>query len=285
MHPTKQELELYADGLMDDPGRREDIQAHMETCEFCREYLENYDLMRKSLDEMSEQELPAKALALADRLYRQAFAGQVIALEILAAEKIDQPFLMAADGEEKFTPDTVSLATYYSEEPELVLKIMRDNRRNQEYLQLIGDSPQAGANMLVQILDSDIEFVTDSEGKARVAHLDMRKIEEFKWQVKMPDAVFDLEPLQYDPEKIEYSKEITLETEKNDKIMVAFEGKTEGKQISIRILELEGKSDFERVRVGISQEGRAIIKSVDKDGRISFVLDDLSSPINIRLYT
>ena len=63
------------------------------------------------------------------------------------------------------------------------------------------------------------------------------------------------------------------------------ERKTEGKQISIRILKLEGKSDFKRVRVGISQEGRAIIKSVDKDGRISFDLDDLSTPINIRLYT
>lgn len=285
MHPTKQELELYADGLVDDPKRRKEIQAHIETCEFCRENLDNYNLARKTLGDISQQELPVKALALADKLYRQAFAGQVILLETLAVERTDQPLLLAADGEEKYTPDTVSLATFYSEEPELVLRIMRDNREKHDYLQLIGDSPQAGANVLVQIPDSDMEFFTDSEGTARIADLDMNKLEEYNWQVRMPDAVFDLEPMQYDPEKIEYSREITLETEKKDKIIVAFEGKTEGKQISIRILELEGKSDFEHIRVAISQEGRTDMKSVDKDGRISFNMADLKAPINIRLYT
>lgn len=285
MHPTKKELELYADRLLDDRQRGEEIQAHLEICEFCREYLESYNFVRKTFDELSEQELPVKALALADKLYRQAFTGQIIPLETLASEKTDQPFLMAADGEEKFTPDTVSLATYFSKNPELVLKIMRDNRGNQDYLQLIGDSPQAGANVLVQIPDTDLEFFTNSEGTARIDDLDMRKIEKYKWQVKMPDAVFELEPIRYDPEKIEYSKEITLETEKNDKIMVAFEGKTEGKQISIRILELEGKSDFESIRVQLSQEGRSIMKSIDKNGRITFDLDDLKAPINIRLFT
>jgi len=113
MHPTKKELELYADGLPDDPKRREDIKAHMEICEFCREYLEDFILMRKSLDEISQLELPVEALSLADKLYRQAFAGQIIPLETLASEKTDQPLLMAADGGEKFTPDTVSLATYF----------------------------------------------------------------------------------------------------------------------------------------------------------------------------
>lgn len=285
MHPTKKELELYAADLLIDAKQREIVGNHIEICEFCREYLENCDLMHKSLDDMAQWELAVKALALADKLYNQALSGQVVQLETLGTEKPEEPLLMAADGGEKFAPDTVNLATYYSENPELILRIMRDKRKNQDYLQLIGDSPTVVSNVLVQVPEIKLEVFTDSEGMATLADVDTGKLQSYTWQVKMPDAVFDLEPMQYDPEKTEYSKEIVLETEKDDQIQVMFEGKTEGKQISIRIIKLEGKTEFEDIRVHIAQEGKSVMKRADKTGRISFDLKDFKSRINIRLYT
>lgn len=100
----------------------------------------------------------------------------------------------------------------------------------------------------------------------------------------MPDAVFSLEPMIYDPDKTEYSKELDLITDNKDRINVKFEGKTEGKRISIKILELDGKKDYGELKITFVQQGKYITKKISQDRSIIFELSDPDAEINIRLF-
>jgi hypothetical protein len=161
---------------------------------------------------------------------------------------------------------------------------MRDFDRGHDYLQLISDDPALSSHIMVQIPQLQKEFITDENGRAEIDASVLDKPDQLSWQIRMPDAVFSLEPLVYDPNKTEYSKDIVLTTEKQDKIKVTFEGKTEGKQISIRILELDGRTDFGVVRVSVSQHHASLFKDVKRNESLSFDLVDATDEIKIRLF-
>lgn len=283
MHPSAKELRRFIENRLDEPSA-ERVREHLSECEFCREFCDSYQLFLDSIGRVSKEGLPPKALQLADRLYDYALAGKIISLEPLLSE-VSAPLLrLAADGEKEFAPHVENLTTLCSESPEIILRVMRDLDKGQDYLQLISDDPALSARVMVQIPELKREFITDENGQATLESGLPDAPEKLTWQIKMPEAVFSLEPLVYDPDKTEYAEDIILETERKDKIKVTFEGKTEGKQITIRILELDGKTDFGHVKVSVSQQDVSVLKDVKRNELLSFDLIDANDKINIRLF-
>jgi hypothetical protein len=282
MHPSRDELRRFVDNELEEPLTTT-VRDHIEQCVFCYNYVENQRLLLESLKQAEKGAMPLKALKLADRLYETALAGRMVSLKPLLPK--DTPLLrLAADGDKEFRPQVENITTLCSENPEIVLRIMRDFDRGHDYLQLISDDPALSSHIMVQIPQLQKEFITDENGRAEIDASVLDKPDQLSWQIRMPDAVFSLEPLVYDPNKTEYSKDIVLTTEKQDKIKVTFEGKTEGKQISIRILELDGKTDFGVVRVSVSQHHASLFKDVKRNESLSFDLVDATDEIKIRLF-
>lgn len=282
MHPSKIELRLFVEGQLDDSGKKSEISTHLKKCEFCKEFCDNYVLYIKSLVEAGQVNIPEKFKSLADRLYKESFGSRIIYMT--SFKKTPTTFRLAADGTKRNNTGVENLSTFYSENPELVLRIMRDKNKGYDYIQLIGENQEITSNVLVQIPELKKEFLTDAGGRAKIEESLLMELSHLKWQIKLPDAVFSLEPLVYDPESVQYKKEVMLETEKADKIKICFEGKTEGKQISIRVLQLEGKQDFGPIKILLSQKNRQQIKETAADKDLYFEIIDPDAEINIRLF-
>jgi hypothetical protein len=284
MHPTKADLKSFVENQLSDEHARETITAHLKLCEFCREFCEDYRLLTDSLNSAASVELLPRALKLAERLHRQASTGRIISLVPLSTEVIPPPTLMAADSEPGFTPDVVCLATLYSEAPELILRLMRDRRQGSDYLQLIGSDAALVSNVLIEAPTRNRQFLTDQSGRVPLDAGALDDLQAEKWQIKMPEADFQLTPLVYDSERVEYASDVLLETDKNDQIKVTFAGKTEGKEITIQILKLNGSTDFKQVRVSLSQDNAGEVKTAAGDRRVTFAINDRTSTIGIRLF-
>jgi hypothetical protein len=283
VHPSREQLSQYIDGTIDESAARQ-IREHLKLCPFCRELVEDQRLLSDFIRKAADETIPAKALKLAERLYRQALAGKVIPLQPLLPRDAERPLPLAAHGEHGPTPRLVNLTTLCSENPEIVLRVMRDLDQGQDYLQLISDDPVFSAHVLVQVPELEREFMTDENGRVTLEGGAFDRPEELTWQIKMPDAVFSLQPLVYDPDKTEYARDIVLETERRDKIKVTFEGKTEGKQITIHVLELDGSTDFGPVKVNILQGAASVMKRVSRHESFSFELMNSKDEIKIRLF-
>ena len=284
VHPDRAELELFVSNRLADPVRAQRISAHVAECQFCREYCDNYRIQLETETVVDKMELTSEDRAVADRIYQNALRGKAIALNVLPmAQNLAQIYL-AADGLASGSQPVTNLATLYSEDPELVLRVMRDSAQGIDYLQLIGADPELVAHALIQIPEIQREFVADASGRVNLEREELKDYENLKWQIKLPDARFDLRPLVYDPEHVESVQEITLETEQHDRILVTLAGKTAGKQILIRVLALDGKTDFGSVRVSISQQSAHAVNSVTPNQVVPFDYIDPNQEINIRLF-
>lgn len=204
-------------------------------------------------------------------------------LTLLAEENSHASLLMAADGEDKSKNSSASFGTFYSEKPELVLRVMR-SKTGGKYLQLMGDDPESYANVMVRLPELDYEFMTDSTGCADISGYDFGQVEKLTWQVKLPEAVFSLEQLDYDPEKLEYENQTILETERDDQIEIRFEGKAGGKQLSIRILKLEGKEEYTPLRILVAQNDSYTVQTISAKAQALFDIEDPKQNIKIRLF-
>ncbi|MCK4301841.1 MAG: hypothetical protein KAW91_03665 [candidate division Zixibacteria bacterium] len=283
MHPPREKLKLFVEGRLGG-DESDQVTAHVETCEFCREFCDNYSALLESTRAVSREELPRSALKLADKLYWQALSGKIVPLSPLGGNAAAPDMLLAADGPAERSLRVQNLATHYCEDPEIVLRVMRDPELEQDYLQLISDDTGLVSGVLVQLPQLGREFVTDESGHATLGERSPQNWDELKWQVKMPDAVFDLEPLAYDPEAVQCSTDSILETDAGDRIQVTLEGRAESKQITIRVLGVDGASDFDAVRVVVSQENNRQLKQVGPSQSVAFELIDPHSAINIRLF-
>ncbi len=283
MHPLKAMLRRYIDGSLDNKAERVEIEEHLNECEFCREYCENYRELNNALNSPVDSS-PALD-QLANRLYKNAFGSNIVELSLISSPESKPGYSLAADGEPELKKGIYSLATLGSEDPEVVLKIMRDTERNLNYIQLLSEQPKYSSNVLIQIPEINREIFTDHNGRADLETSLPGKIDQMKWQIKLPDTGLSLSPIKYDPDKTEYEAEQILETERNDKILIRFEGKTEGKKISLKLIQLEGKKDFGPVRISVSQKDYSMIRRLEKPGEeIQFELTDPEAELFIRLF-
>lgn len=285
MHPTQEELRGFVDQKLTDPDRQKEIADHVESCEFCSELCDNYRQLTQPPEFSQQEPLPEKLQRLGDKLYDNALRSSVIDLRPLTAPgTTPSGSLLVADGSADGRSRVHNIATLCSENPELVLRVMRAPEEGGDYLQLLAEDPSLAAHVMVQVPELGKEFVTDANGRADVDLGRADNLEQLKWQIKMPEAVFSLEPLEYDPDKVEYAEEIVLETDRHDRVEIRFEGKTEGKQLAIKVVELDGRSDFGPVKIAITQENRSDILSAQAGVSIEFGPIDSDTTINIRLY-
>ena len=116
------DLRLFVDERLDDSGKESQISTHLEKCEFCREFCDNYRLYCKSIEKASREEIPEKFKKLADRLFAASFRRNIIYLTPF--EKSTASFSLAADGKKVPKAHVENLSTFYSDDPELVLRVM-----------------------------------------------------------------------------------------------------------------------------------------------------------------
>jgi hypothetical protein len=282
-HPTHNELKLLVEERTPDTATREKLAAHVESCEFCREYCENYRNLLNADADLRSEPLSPTAAESATALFAAARRGLAIPLSTLAEAPTKSVYQLAADSESA-TPPVENLATYFSEDPEFVLRLMRDHARERDYLQLAGEAAASSAEVLLRIPDLGREFVTNREGRVDLKLGELEETAELNWEIKLPDASFSLSPLQYDPEHTESVSEVSLESESGDSIRVTLEQKTEGKQIVLQVLALDGRSDFKPVRLAISQAMTTELHDAGPSDSIRFELSDPEQEIRIRLF-
>lgn len=283
MHPDKVKLKSYVDGRLKN-SEHSLIGKHLSECEICREYCDDYLLLSKSMELAESEIIPEKATDFAEKLFKQSTTSNIIPLERLRSPELSPEFNLVADGKEVKQGETKNIVTLFSRNPEVVLRVMHNIKQKQDYLQLISNDAKLTSQVMIQLPELNREFITNDGGYADAGDTDLSNCSNLKWQIKMPDAVFDLEPLVYDPEKVEYQKETILETEKHDKIQITFQRKTVGKQIILRILELDGSDEFESVKVVISQNQASTIITARPQDAVTFDITDSTVPINIRLF-
>lgn len=285
MHPLQDKLKSIVEGTLDDLSSSE-VSDHIEACELCREFCQAYRLLIDSLAEARHEDLPPSAQENADKLYLDAIKTNVIPLLTLANDEKDayDDVLLAADSQPEPVQAIKNLATLYSEDPEVVLRVMRDSNQGRDYVQLIGDESSLVSFVLVQIPELDKEYITDKSGFAALEGDSLEEYEKLKWRIKLPDAVFNLEPLLYDPDKVEYSKELILETDNHDKIKIVYEGKTEGSQITLQILAMDGETEYGNIRVVVSQQRESIMREARPNETVEFNISDSNDQINIRIF-
>jgi len=283
MHPVQDLLRRYCDRDLE-PAAAKQVEAHLRRCELCREFCEEYRALGEFVDQQAERPLPTEAQHAASRLYRAGFGGEVVVLRPFSGEAEAAPIHLAADRPGESGPRFENLATFFSEQPEVVLRIMRDNERDQDYLQLVSEDTNLISQVLVEMPDLELSVITDEHGRGVFEKRFPDDARELPWQIKMPEAEFSLLPLQYDPNRVEYSEDIVLETVRKDRVAIRFEGQREGKQISIRILELNGRADFTPVSVAVSQGGKSLIGNLAQDDVLYFDMEGTESTIDIRLF-
>lgn len=284
IHPNRDTLTAFIEGTLAEPeiGR---VQAHVKECDFCAEFCVDLRLIAETGAVAEIENMQISAERLADRLFRESRRGFVVEFAPLGESGGAPDLPMAADNKRDADSDDRHAITLFSADPEIVLRLMSGPNPDDNYVQLIADDSALVSHVLLQSPQLGKEFVTDSNGRADLGAEPLKFTDEVKWQIKMPDAVFDLAPLKYDPDKSEHAEKVTLETDRRDKLEVTFERLTEGKRITLRLLELDGKQEFGEVKVVVATEHSSREDEIGADSSATFEIDDADATVNIRLFT
>lgn len=283
MHPSHIELRQYCDGGL--PHTVTDkVDKHIRRCDFCREFCVEYRALTRSIENCRGESLPAEGEKIAGTIFRKALYGRIIPLSPFDSGFHTEPACLAADSGEKAPPWIENLATFVSESPEVILRVMRDNRERKDYLQLVSEDETVISRVLIQSADLDLSVLTDVNGRANLSDQCPDDVTAINWSIKLPDAEFSLEPFSYEAEKAEYEKEVVLETERKDRVVVHFEGRAGSKRISIRILQLNGRADFEPISVAVSQGRKSVIAGISGKDILFFDISGGDDSIDIRLF-
>ncbi len=280
-HPTREAMMAWVDGRIKGDAAAE-IGSHVDSCEFCREFCAEHRAYSDEYQLVRSEDMPGELEAVKAGLEEGFLAGRTIDLDVLEDGQSGAPAL-AADGK----GDGIvvrRVTTHYSEDPEIVLLVVPGGENGAGHLQLLADDPSMSSGVMIRADGLDREFVTDSEGLARIEGEQISEPAVLKWQVKLPDAVFQLRPLVFDPDRTEATHETTLETHQGDRIQLTVERKTVGRRIGVRILELDGRTDFGKARVVISRQYSHRIETASPDKTLQFELDDADAEVSIRLF-
>jgi len=284
IHPTRIELEQFLSGKL--PANRDnEIRLHLKDCFFCEELFNNIKSMRGFFDESSRREVPFRAVESANRLFRQKLRNCIIELHPFESQKTSSPSLMAADSERPPVPEIESLGTVYSENPEIVLQIMRDSSKEECYVQVVSDDSSMFQNVLVELPDLGRALVTDQSGRAEIVDSNESELTGLKWQIRLPEAVFELESLDFDNDRAVKISDTVLESEDGDRIRLTLKSDTLTKHIELEILEVNGKADPGPLQFVITVDGVLQSYRLTDNNVVAFDTDGESRRLQIRLYT
>lgn len=282
MHPSKKELKALVDGHLDQITNLQSVKEHVSECEFCTEFCDSYRQYSQVQPRASDEEFARAAQHIVGSFHSDQRQHDTVELELLDGPSGKGEFRMAADGEPEQRDNLI--ATFGSNDPDLVLRLKRGEGDAPDYVQLITEKPEQAAHALIRIPELDWDIMTDNRGRGVIEGNLPENAAKLKWQIVFPNAEFDLEPIAYDRDRTEYSEETELSTGKGDRIRVRLEGKTEGHQISLWIDELNGKTDFGETRVIVSQ-GEMVHKSIASPKMpVTFELTDPTAELKIRIF-
>jgi len=284
MHLRRVDIHLLL-GRSLPPEQSHAWQSHVDTCEFCRQLLEEVKLELDALEQAQEGALPLKAIQLRDMLFDRAVRGMTIGLIPLTEHRITPGHaLLAADGTRKRAPQVENVGEYYSANPEMVLRLMRSRPEDRLWVQLIAENPELTSHVLLRLPALGHEFLTDESGCADVPNIADNQLEQLKFEVKLPELNLSLDALQYDPEKSEYSAETILETGHRDRVRVTLEGKTEGHKLTLEFLELAGIDAADTVLAFAIQNDIVHKGTMSGTRAATFALSGTPKSLTIRLF-
>jgi hypothetical protein len=263
------------------PDERNPLAEHLRECEFCREILDELQALNQCIEQSSMTDLPLAAQRKADELYRAALAAHIIDLKPLT-DILSLAAALAADGATGEDAEVRNLATLYAENPEVVLRLMHDRRQERGYLQLISPDPALVANVLVQVPELSWELLTDESGRADMEIDQPRDWNKLNWQVKLPEAVFQLEPLPL-PDQADKPGAVTiLDNDQGDSIEVSLQSRA--RSVAVRVLKIRGREVYDNLRVMVSQNQAQSLQPAHPGKAVSFELKQPDATIYIRLF-
>ncbi len=284
MHLNYEDILRFIDHKLE-KDKMEYANKHLSDCEYCLELYNQITLTSKKYNEFLNQDYSEELKLINEKFKYHQPRANIILLQLLPKICADDFPYLAADGIQEENLPIQIISTFISEDPEIVVKLIKDAKLDEEYLLVLSENEENMSNVLIELPQLNRHFMTDKKGKAIIQNLDIDSLSNEKWQVKLPDAVFKLEPFDYNPDKTEETTEVILTTKNNDKLKINFEEKTEGHFLQIQLLELNGKVDIDDIKISLIQDDQIYIEKANSHSVVSFNLKEGSDGINIRIFS
>lgn len=281
MHPTDLDLLRFARLLAQKRDPSDPVAMHVTGCDECRE---EFLLMEEWLADTNTQ-TPGQPV-------RSQFEETVLRLlrrrtSNLSLTPMDMPkesgagYSLAADGVATPPAGLQHRATLYSEDPEVILRVMHDPVTGRDMLQLTANDSSLTKHVYVHLSDPPAEFLTDEWGRAEIPAQSLGDPASQSWRLQLPDASFMLKPL----EQSNAASETVIDLPDGDSVAVTFLADAKGLSLRVRPLRIHGQESIERVRVVVCQSGGRW-QAVDTRAPGECVAANLTSdsPIEIRLF-
>lgn len=267
-----------------DTGRRAampELSAHLAACVQCAEEL---SIIEEWLSTPIAEPVPLPPFA---RLILQPLLSspQRIPLALLGVAPAPvTPMALAADGGPTAELGWKHRATLYSEKPELVLRVMHDPQGNRDILHLSGADSAHSHHVYIHLEDPARDFLTDERGFAEVSGGLDRDPAGIHWQIRLPDATFTLSPLELLNRSADAVGHV-LESPDGNQVEATLRDEGAGVTVQIRPLVIGGQTEFDRVRIVVSQvDGHwRVGESSSRNESVSAQVS-ANHPIEIRLF-
>lgn len=279
MHPLREELNRFVEGL----ETAHSTIAHIRECEFCKTYCERYKLLLSEIDSVGVIDREDIS-EIASSIFAGKSLPNIIYLSPFHRNTLPGQRILAADGERANEPVLQNLATWYSQEQDIVVRVMRDTERAVDYLQVIAQDESQMSHVLIESANAQLTYVTDKQGKVEFGLRQVEDLASIRWQIRLPEAVFQLDSLSYNPERVKSETDTILESPGGDKVSIKLQEKSEGKEIIVRVLALDGNAQYQHARVAITSKSGTEVKHVTPNDTLKFALVDANTEIGIRIY-
>jgi hypothetical protein len=172
--------------------------------------------------------------------------------------------------------------TLVSPDKRLMMKAIRDQRTGETWVHLLADDPALIRNVLVRPFGSEIEAITDENGRVNIGSVKWQESETLVAEVRMPRATFTLNRL---PQPAEEGSTALLSSEAGDKIKVTLMEQGTTRQLEIEIVQLAHSDKNAPVRVAVKRgAGAPLIVAPLQAGKVRLPSDSNSRPIQVFLF-
>lgn len=279
IHPTREEFEKFFHGKLE-AELQQRMASHLEECEFCAEVAE---VWQKYVSLMAENWPNAQSLLVTDTHSRSKWSGRQF--QLVPEFVLPQPsYGIAADAQADPKLPVEHLATLINQEPEILLRVMRDNRSQQSYFHVASADRSLCDSVLIQSTKLGKAYLTDCHGRADISGITDTDFSTADWSVKVPQAEFNLTPASSNATLADQVDEATLQNERGDKIRISLESNSGAKQLRLEILSLEGVQDESPLIASISVDHQTTTHPASLSRPVIFSLDSIPAELQIRIF-
>ncbi len=281
MHLSDYDLVRYARLTPDGRTEVPELTAHLADCPHCADELA---IIEEWLSAPVAEPVPLPPFA---RLILQTMRSSPrrIPLAPLSTVPIQAaPPALAADGGVSPQLGWKHRATLYSDNPELVLRIMHDPQGGRDILHLSGVDTSLSRHVYIHLSEPAMDFLTDDRGFAEVTGGLDRDPAAIDWEVRLPDATFTLSPLEVLRQE-PTARQTVLETGDGNRVEATLHTEDGGVTLRVRPLAIGGQTEFDRVRIVVTQAGGHWRVGESLSGREPVTAQvSAEHPVEIRLF-